>query len=322
MSNVARQLSEIPAEAQPEAPEPAASPEGLQQLEKQIAEPTVDEAPASSPNGIVMCIATLNAEKQIGKTVSKALKVVNKVIVCDDGSLDETASKAREAGAFVIQHKEGLGKGKAMSDLMEEALKSNPQIVITMEVEKHNDPEQVPELIEPIRRDEADICIGVHEEGGIPVRGAEMLALNSKALAARTRDDFFTSIGGGDQMAVAVASGLRVKIVTFKSAALLPPSVPRTKEELTIQARWEKILHRIISERPFFFVGAPGIELTVAGLALVIVALASYNSGAKLNVPLLVIGALALAFGLIFILSFTLVYAILHAGKGKLERQK
>lgn len=315
-------MSEIVREAQPVAPGQAGSPEGLQQLEKQMAEPTMEEAPAPSPKSVVLCIAALNAEKQIGKTVSKALKVVSKVIVCDDGSLDETASKAREAGAFVIQHKEGLGKGKAMSDLMEEALKSDPQIVVTMEVEKHNDPELVPELIEPIRRDEADICIGVHEEEGVPVRGAELLALNAKALAARTRDDFFTSVGGGDQMGVAAASGLRVKIVTFKSAALPPPSVPRPKEELTIQARWDRVLHRIITERPFFFIGAPGIELAIAGLALVIVALVSYNSGARLNVPLLVVGALALAFGLIFILSFTVVYAILHAGKGKPEPQK
>jgi glycosyltransferase involved in cell wall biosynthesis len=315
-------MSEITTEPQPAAPEPAASPEGLQQLEKQIAEPTVEEAPASTPKGVVLCIAALNAEKQIGKTVSKALKFVNKVIVCDDGSLDETASKAREAGAFVIRHKEGLGKGKAMSDLVEEALKSEPQIVVTMELEKHNDPEQVPELIEPIRRDEADICIGVHEEGGAAVRGAEFLALNSKAMAARSRDDFFTSIGGGDQMAVAVASGLRVKIVTFKSAALPPPSVPRPKEELTIQARWERILHRIIVERPFFFIGAPGIELTIVGLALVIGALVSYNSGATLNLPLLAVGALALAFGFIFILSFTVIYAVLHAGRGNPEPQK
>jgi glycosyltransferase involved in cell wall biosynthesis len=315
-------LSEIAPEAVPPAPQPGSSPEGLQQLEKQMAEPTVEEAPSPAPKGVVLCIATLNAEKQIGKTVSKALRFVNKVIVCDDGSLDETAVKAREAGAFVIQHKEGLGKGKAMSDLMEEALKSDPQIVVTLEVGKHSDPDQVPELIEPIRRDEADICIGVHEEGGVPVRGSELLALNSKALAARSRDDFFTSIGGGDQMAVAVASGLRVKIVTFKSAALPPPSVPRPKEELTIQARWDRILHRIITERPFFFIGAPGIELTIAGLALVIGALVSYNSGARLNVPLLVVGALALAFGLIFILSFTIIYAVLHASKGKPEPQK
>ncbi len=315
-------MSEITTEARSAAPEPAASPEGLQQLEKQIAEPTVEEAPAPTPKGVVLCIATLNAEKQIGKTVSKALKFVNKVIVCDDGSLDETASKAREAGAFVIQHKEGLGKGKAMSDLMEEALKSDPQIVVTMEVEKHNDPEQLPGLIEPIRRDEADICIGVHEEGGVPVPGVELLALNSKALGARTRDDFFTSFGGEDQMAVAVASGLRVKIVTFKSAVLSPPSIPSPKEELTIQARWEKVLHRIITERPFFFIGAPGIELTIAGLALFIGALVSYNSGARLNVPLLIVGALALAFGLIFILSFTVIFAVLHAGKGNPEPQK
>ena len=315
-------MSETLAEAQPAAPGPAASPEGLRQLERQIAEPTVEEAPSPTPKGIVLCISALNCEKQIGKVVSKGLRHVTKVIVCDDASLDETASRAREAGAFVIHHKEGLGKGKVMADLMEEAVKSDPQIVITMEVEKHNDPDQLPELIDPIRKDEADICIGVHEEGGVPIRGYELLALNSKALAARSRDDFFTSIGGGSQMAVAVASGLRVKIVTFQAAAIPPPSVPKPKEEVPIQARWDGLLHKVITERPFFFIGAPGIELTIAGLALVVAALLSYNAGAKLNVSLMAVGAVALAFGLVFILSFTVIYAILHAGKGKPEPQK
>ncbi|MGA1974960.1 MAG: glycosyltransferase family 2 protein [Conexivisphaerales archaeon] len=310
-------MSELADESQPAESELTSSPEKLQQLEKQIVEPSVEETPAPAPKEVVLCVPALNNEKQIGKLVSRALKSVNKVIVCDDGSMDQTAARAREAGAFVILHGEGLGKGKAISDLMEEALKSHPQVVVTMEVEKHNDPDQIPELIEPLLRDEADICIGVHEESGVPVRGADLLALNSKALAARSRDDFFTSIGGGDQLALAVASGLRLRIVTFKTVAAPPAAVPKTAEGLTFRARWDRTLHSVIVERPFFYVGAPGIEMTVAGVALIIIALISYKSGSRLNVPLLVVGGVALLFGLVFIMSFSVLYAVLHSSKGK-----
>jgi hypothetical protein len=315
-------MSEIATEQKLTPPGPAASPEGLQQLEKQIVEPMVEEAPAPAAKGVVLCIPALNSEKQVGKAVSKALKFVNKVIVCDDGSIDSTATRAREAGAFVVQHREGLGLGRTMSDLIEEAVKSEPQIVVTMDMERHNDPEQIPELIEPIRKDEADICIGIHEEAGVPVMGSEFLALSSKALAARSRDDFFTSMGSNDQMAVAIASGLRVKLVTFKTAALPPPAASKPKEGASAQARWDSFLRRVIVERPFFFIGAPGIELSIAGLALMVVALVSYNSGAKLNIPLIVVGGIALIVGLFFLLSFSVVYAVRHTLKGKPEPQK
>jgi len=301
---------------------PASTPEGLQQLEKQISEPVGEEPTTPTSRVVVLCIPAVNSEKQIGRLVSKALKIVNKVVVCDDASIDDTESAAREAGAFVIRHKEGLGKGRTMADLMEEASKSNPQIVVTMEVDKHNDPDQILELIDPIKKEEADICIGIHEEGGVPVTGAELLALNSKAMAARSKDDFFTSLGGGDQVAVAIASGLRVKLVTFKSAALAPPAVQRAAPKASVQDRWDRFLHRVIVERPFFFVGAPGIELMVAGLALVVLGLISYNSGSRLNIPLLVVGGVALIFGLFFLLSFTLLYAIRRAPEGKSEPQK
>ncbi len=315
-------MSELASEQKLSPPGPGTTPEGLQQLEKQMVEPAIEEAPAPTPKGVVLCIPALNAEKQISRSVTKALKFVNKVIVCDDGSIDETAGRAREAGAFVVHHKEGLGLGKSMSDLIEEAIKSDPQIVVTMDMDKHNDPEQIPELIEPIRRDEADICIGIHEEAGVPTMGAELLALSSKALAARTRDDFFASLGSNDQMAVAVAAGLRVKLLTFKTAAVPPPALSRPKEGVSFQARWDGFLHRVIVERPFFFIGAPGIELSIAGLALLVVALFTYNSGSRLNIPLLVLGGVALLFGLVFLLSFSILYAVRHTLKGKSAPQK
>jgi hypothetical protein len=314
-------MSEQAAEEGPTTPEPA-SPEELQQLEKQIAEPVSEEAPRPGPKGVILCIPALNDEKQVGKFVSKALKFVNKVIVCDDGSLDETGAKAREAGAFVIYHREGLGLGKSMSDLIEEAMKSNPQIVITMSLKRVNDPAFIPELIEPIRKDEADICIGVHEQVGVPMAGAELMALNSKALAARSRDDFFSTTAGDDQMALAAASGLRVKLRTFKSAALTPASGGRTKEGVPLGGRWNGFLHKVLVDRPFSFIGAPGITLIVVGLSLMALATRSYVSTLKLDVPMVLGGGTALIVGLILLVEFSILYVIRQSPKERPEPQK
>ena len=49
--------------------------------------------------------------------VKKALLYVDKVVVCDDGSSDNTATVAKKAGATVISHKINQGYGAAISTL-------------------------------------------------------------------------------------------------------------------------------------------------------------------------------------------------------------
>ena len=67
----------------------------------------------------IACIPTFNEEGVIEEVIKKTLSHVDKVIVCDDGSSDDTASKAKDAGAHVIKHEKNLGKGAAMKTLFE-----------------------------------------------------------------------------------------------------------------------------------------------------------------------------------------------------------
>ncbi len=49
----------------------------------------------------IVCIPAYNEESVIPDIVKKSLPHVDKVIVCDDGSTDNTAKVAKEAGAIV-----------------------------------------------------------------------------------------------------------------------------------------------------------------------------------------------------------------------------
>jgi len=107
----------------------------------------------------VVCIPAYNEEKVIGGVVSKCLKHVDKVIVCDDGSTDNTAKLAKDAGAIVISQK-NQGYGAAISTLFEYARKENAQIMITLDGDGQHNPEQIPLLIDTITTHNVDVAIG------------------------------------------------------------------------------------------------------------------------------------------------------------------
>jgi glycosyltransferase involved in cell wall biosynthesis len=59
-------------------------------------------------------IPAFNDEKHIGDIVRRTRQRLDYVLVVDDGSSDQTAQRAREAGAEVITHDQNRGKGEAI----------------------------------------------------------------------------------------------------------------------------------------------------------------------------------------------------------------
>ena len=57
----------------------------------------------------IVCIPAYNEEIKINDVVKKSLPYADKVIVCDDGSTDDTAALAKKAGAVVISHEKNQG---------------------------------------------------------------------------------------------------------------------------------------------------------------------------------------------------------------------
>ncbi len=59
-------------------------------------------------------IPAYREEKHIGDVVRRTRQQLDHVLVVDDGSNDQTAQRAREAGAEVIVHSQNRGKGEAI----------------------------------------------------------------------------------------------------------------------------------------------------------------------------------------------------------------
>ena len=105
------------------------------------------------------CIPAYNEENSISDVVTKSLPHVDKVVVCDDGSTDNTAKVAREAGAIVITQR-NQGYGAAITSLFDYARKENAQIMVTLDGDGQHHPNQIPLLVNAITIHNVDVTIG------------------------------------------------------------------------------------------------------------------------------------------------------------------
>ena len=108
----------------------------------------------------LICIPAFNEEKNIEKIIKDCKKFVDDVIVCDDGSTDNTAALSKKQGAIVLQHKKNKGYGAAISTLFDYCSKENADVMITIDGDGQHDPNQVPLLLDAITKHNVDVAIG------------------------------------------------------------------------------------------------------------------------------------------------------------------
>ncbi len=123
------------------------------------------------PGNVVAGIPCFNEAPYIGSIVKALEGLVDVVVVVDDGSTDDTAWVAREAGAEVIRHERNRGYGAAIRSCFEAAIRLGADVLVTLDGDGQHDPAQVPALLRPLLEDEADMVIGSRHLGefsGIP----------------------------------------------------------------------------------------------------------------------------------------------------------
>lgn len=107
----------------------------------------------------LIIIPAYNEELTIGSVVALAKKFGD-VLVVDDGSTDRTSEIAQRAGALVIRHSSNRGKGAALKTGFQYALSREYEIVVTMDADGQHNPDEIPILMEPTIKGEADLVIG------------------------------------------------------------------------------------------------------------------------------------------------------------------
>ena len=96
---------------------------------------------------VVALIPGYNEGPRIAAVVRGALEYLP-VIVVDDGSRDDTAAQAREAGATVIEQRPNAGKGAALRAGFRRALDAGYDAVLTLDADGQHDPSEIPKFLE------------------------------------------------------------------------------------------------------------------------------------------------------------------------------
>lgn len=109
---------------------------------------------------VLVIIPALNAEPSIGRVITEARAVAERVVVIDDGSADATARVAREAGAEVISHPHNRGKGAALKTGFAYALEHGFEAVVTLDADGQHLPREIPKFVAAREQTGAHLVIG------------------------------------------------------------------------------------------------------------------------------------------------------------------
>jgi len=111
---------------------------------------------------LVVTIPAYNEQETVGQVISEVPKTISgideiQVVVVDDGSSDGTAQTAKQAGAYVHSQGHNKGLGAAFSQGIRTALSLGADIIVNIDADGQFDPKDIPLLVEPILKNNADM---------------------------------------------------------------------------------------------------------------------------------------------------------------------
>lgn len=123
------------------------------------------ESPHPTPGdpalaGVWVVVAAYREAEVIAGVVAGLRERFANVLVVDDGSPDDTAPRAREAGAAVMRHAVNLGQGAALRTGITQALRLGAKVIVTFDGDGQHDPADAVRLAAAVQAGQADVVLG------------------------------------------------------------------------------------------------------------------------------------------------------------------
>ncbi len=132
---------------------------------------------------LIIQIPCYNEEKTLGVTLSALPRSIPGVqtvewLIIDDGSRDRTVEVARAHGVdHIVQHPHNLGLARAFMTGLDAGLEAGADIIVNTDADNQYCAEDIPRLVEPILKGEAEMVVGAR-----PIRQIQHFSPLKKAL--------------------------------------------------------------------------------------------------------------------------------------------
>ena len=283
---------------------------------------------------IIICIPSFNEEKTIAKLIIDAKKYSEKIIVIDDGSSDYTPKIAKELGVELIQHEKNLGKGAALKSGFTHAMTFSPDVIVTLDGDGQHDPNFIPNLIEPIIDEKADVVIGSrssktkmpkYRKVGLKAinflnKKAINLKLNdiqsgfraysNKSVVAMSQESFQDYSAEFEQLESLSHKGFKITEVPVE---FIYQGLVKTSKKNFLTHGGELILaslFMIIARRPIIYLALPGTILLTVGLFYAFYTLYLFNVDRYFSLPMSILSGGLFVVGSLLILSSMFIYIL------------
>ena len=290
---------------------------------------------------ITVGIPAFNEEKNIASIIQKLSKVADIVIVCNDGSTDNTAKIAEKMGAIVITHQQNLGYGAAIRSLFLKARELDSDMLVTLDSDGQHRISDVLPIVDPIIKNQADLVIGsrflTENQKDMPKYrkiGIKMIT----TLANTSLDESVTDSQSGfraygknilfeitpSEKGMGVSNEILMKASKKNFKIIEVPIVVSYEGDTSTQHPLShgvsvtlSTLKFISIEHPLKFYGIPGLVFLGIGLIFTIMTIQGFSETRQILLGPAVIGVGTIVFGTVLLMTSILLFSIVNVIREK-----
>ena len=290
---------------------------------------------------ITVGIPAFNEEKNIASIIQKLSQVADTVIVCDDGSTDNTAKIAEKMGAIVITHQQNLGYGGAIRSLFLKARELDSDMLVTLDSDGQHRISDVLPIVDPIIKNQADLVIGsrflTENQKDMPkyrkigIKMITKLANTSLEESVTDSQSGFRAYGKNilskitpSEKGMGVSNEILMKVSKTGFKIVEVPIVVSYEGDTSTQhpvshgaSVTMSTLKFISIENPLKFYGIPGLVFLAIGLIFTIMTIQGFSETRQILLGPAIIGVGTIVFGTVLLMTSIILFSIVNVIREK-----